>query len=147
VIEILITILLVLGIAYFLSRILKNLLSIFVIFIILAFLVNIFFPNSWLAKITHGFFSEALNNLVNFGRSVKIINVTQRDGKLKIVILNELDKKFEVTSIFVDNKLINLTTPIYLNPNAENEISVEWKGNFSTIIIKYDSKELIYRKS
>ncbi len=113
----------------------------------MAFLVNIFFPNSWLAKITHGFFSEALNNLVNIGRSVKIINVTQRDGKLKIVILNELDKKFEVTSIFVDNKLINLTTPIYLNPNAENEISVEWKGNFSTIIIKYDSKELIYRKS
>ena len=145
-IEILLTILLILGIIYLFLRIVKNLLSIFVILLVLIFLVNLFFPNSWLSKTTREFFGDALDNILSIGKSVKIVNVTQTADSLKIIVLNELDKKFKVTSIFVDNKLINLTAPIYLNPNAENEISVEWKGNFSTIIIKYDSKELIYRK-
>lgn len=87
-----------------------------------------------------------LGSIFSIGKSVKIVNVTQTADSLEIVILNELDKKFRVNSIFVDNVSINFTVPIYLSPNTENLISVRWRGKFSTVIIKYDSKELIYRK-
>jgi len=144
VIETLLLIVLIFAAVYLFLKIVKNLILLGVI--ILVILLVLSFPNFPLFKSISSLGMKTLEKIGIFeNKGLEIIDVFfDEDGFLNVKVRNNLGEEISNITFYVDRNLVSALEGSSIKPNSEEIFKLDWKSNFTSLMLKAGSIEVLY---
>ncbi|MCD6371684.1 MAG: hypothetical protein J7L39_03130 [Candidatus Aenigmarchaeota archaeon] len=143
-IETLLLIVLIFAAVYLFLKIVKNLILLGVI--ILVILLVLSFPNFPLFKSISSLGMKTLEKIGIFeNKGLEIIDVFfDEDGFLNVKVRNNLGEEISNITFYVDRNLVSALEGSSIKPNSEEIFKLDWKSNFTSLMLKAGSIEVLY---